>query len=177
MCGIIAYIGPKATPSLLLQGLRRLEYRGYDSAGVAIQNDGKFYISKEVGRVAALEAQVDLNAANGAGIAHTRWATHGGVTEANAHPHVSGDGVVALVHNGIIENAVSLREKLIANGTIIKSETDSETIVHIVSNLYAGLGPFGVGENESTKGDPVESLRQALLLARGTWGIATMFSG
>ena len=176
MCGIIAYIGPKKTTSLLIQGLRRLEYRGYDSSGLAIQNGGDFYTAKEVGRVAALEALVDLDRANGAGIAHTRWATHGGVTVANAHPHLSEDNVVAMVHNGIIENADNLRTALRDSGSTFRSETDSEVLSQMISNLYAGNGPFGTTDSPATKGEPVEAVRQALRLTRGTWGIAVMFN-
>jgi glutamine---fructose-6-phosphate transaminase (isomerizing) len=176
MCGIIGYIGPHETTSLLLQGLRRLEYRGYDSAGMAIHGPEEFYVCKEVGRVAALEALVNTDVASGSGIAHTRWATHGEVTTPNAHPHISNDSKVALVHNGIIENANHLRERLEQNGTVFHSQTDSETLTHLIANLYAGLGPFGEGESPDTMNDPVESVRRALLLSRGTWGIAVLFA-
>ena len=118
MCGIIGYIGPKNTTEILLQGLRRLEYRGYDSAGIAIHENDSFYIAKEVGRVSELEGVVEQGHSSGAGIAHTRWATHGGVTVENAHPHTSYCNDVILVHNGIVENASRLRESLIDNDII-----------------------------------------------------------
>src|SRR5688572_12563990 len=105
MCGIVGYIGNKQALPILLQGLRDLEYRGYDSAGITILNDGKFERIREVGKVDMLVKKIDGQRLDGSvGIAHTRWATHGGVTEANAHPHVVGQGKLVLVHNGIIEN-------------------------------------------------------------------------
>src|SRR3989338_9114741 len=113
MCGIVGYIGKEQALPILLQGLRSLEYRGYDSAGVAILNKGKIERVREVGKVDMLVKKIGkASAAGSIGIAHTRWATHGGVTEKNAHPHLAGDGKLALVHNGIIENYRELREKL-----------------------------------------------------------------
>lgn len=175
MCGIVGYVGPKKTISVLIQGLRRLEYRGYDSAGVAILNDGDLYLRRAVGRVQNLEDVVDSPPESGTGIAHTRWATHGTVTKENAHPHRSINNSVILVHNGIIENAGTLREKLIDAGTHFLSQTDSEVLVHIISHLYDGKGPFGIGESPATKDDALESVRQALRIVRGTWGIVVMF--
>ncbi|MEC7986576.1 MAG: hypothetical protein VX278_15525, partial [Myxococcota bacterium] len=157
MCGIIGYIGPSNTSALLLQGLRRLEYRGYDSAGVAIQQDEGFYLKKQIGMVASLEEIMD-DVPSGAGIAHTRWATHGGVTVPNAHPHLSHDNQVVLVHNGIIENANQLREKLEKQGIKLQSQTDSEALSQIISNLYAGFGPFGEEMDLGTKDKPLESI-------------------
>ena len=175
MCGIIGYIGSKNTANLLVRGLARLEYRGYDSAGIAIHEGDQFYISKEVGQVKELEKIVDLSRENGAGIAHTRWATHGGVTVENTHPHFSQDQKVVLVHNGIIENYAFLKKKLMEQGHIFQSETDSEILVHLIGNFYAGKTAFGEEEYLLTKGKPLDSIRHALQLARGTWGIATMF--
>ena len=117
MCGIIGYIGNKECSRILLQGLRRLEYRGYDSAGIAINADEDFFIGKEVGRVQQLADALPEEIPNGTGIAHTRWATHGGVTQENAHPHLSQNGQIVLVHNGIIENASFLKDRLEAAGT------------------------------------------------------------
>ncbi len=178
MCGIIGYIGAKNTANLLIRGLQRLEYRGYDSAGVAIQNEnGSFYVSKAVGRVQELEKIVDLSNSVGAGIAHTRWATHGGVTVENAHPHLSSCEQVVLVHNGIIENFSQLKNRLHESGHVFKSQTDSEVIAHLVANLYNGHSAFGE-ENASpnTKGEPLEAIRAALRFTRGTWGVAVMFA-
>lgn len=175
MCGIVGYIGSKNTANLLIRGLQRLEYRGYDSAGIAVHQGDKFYVAKQVGRVEELEKIVDVSQGVGAGIAHTRWATHGGVTVENAHPHHSPQKDVILVHNGIIENFALLREKLIKNGSQFYSQTDSEIIAQLVANLYNGLDAFGVGESPSTKGKPLESIRQALRYTRGTWGVAVMF--
>ena len=177
MCGIIGYIGAKNTANLLIRGLQRLEYRGYDSAGIAVHTENGFYLSKEVGRVQELEKIVDLGQTKGAGIAHTRWATHGGVTVENAHPHLSPCEKVVLVHNGIIENFSQLKHKLIESGFSFVSQTDSEVIAHLVANLYNGDSAFGE-ENASpdTKGDPLESIRAALRFARGTWGVAVMFA-
>ena len=178
MCGIIGYIGTKNTANLLIRGLQRLEYRGYDSAGMAVHNnDGSFYVSKEVGRVQELEKIVDLTQTEGAGIAHTRWATHGGVTVENAHPHLSQCGNVVLVHNGIIENFSPLRQKLQESGYTFQSETDSEVIAHLIANLYNGHSAFGEKDaSVETKGNPLEAIRSALRFTRGTWGVAVMFA-
>lgn len=175
MCGIIGYIGTKNTANLLIRGLGRLEYRGYDSAGLVIHEGDSFYTSKEVGRVQELEKIVDISKKDGAGIAHTRWATHGGVTVENAHPHFSEDKEVVLVHNGIIENYSFLKRRLIEQGAQFLSQTDSEVIAHLISNFYAGKSAFGDGESPKTKGEAIESIRSALQLTRGTWGIAVMF--
>ncbi|MBM76390.1 MAG: glutamine--fructose-6-phosphate transaminase (isomerizing) [Proteobacteria bacterium] len=175
MCGIIGYIGNKECSRILLQGLRRLEYRGYDSAGIAINAEDEFFIGKEVGRVQQLADALPEHIPNGTGIAHTRWATHGGVTQANAHPHLSQDSQIVLVHNGIIENASFLQDKLQAAGTEFRSETDSETLVQLISHYYAGKGPFGDGDSPETKEKPIEAVKAALQIVRGTWGIAVMF--
>lgn len=144
MCGIVAYIGKKPATTLLLEGLKRLEYRGYDSAGVAVQNKtGKIQIAKSVGRVRVLEDLIEGKRGfdGGVGIAHTRWATHGGVTEVNAHPHcddpIKGHGI-ALVHNGIIENYASIKIYLTDKGHVFQGQTDTEVLVHLIGELYQG---------------------------------------
>ena len=144
MCGIVAYIGKKPATTLLLEGLKRLEYRGYDSAGVAVQNGtGAIQIAKSVGRVRVLEELIEGKRGfdGGVGIAHTRWATHGGVTEVNAHPHcddpIKGHGI-ALVHNGIIENYASIKIYLTDKGHVFKGQTDTEVLVHLIGELYQG---------------------------------------
>ncbi len=137
MCGIVAYLGHRQARPLLIEGLKRLEYRGYDSAGMAII-DGGLSVARAVGRVAKLEAQVEGNAdfEGTLGIAHTRWATHGGVTEANAHPHRDDRNGIALVHNGIIENYSALRTYLTERGHTFHSETDTEVLAMLIGELY-----------------------------------------
>jgi glucosamine--fructose-6-phosphate aminotransferase (isomerizing) len=137
MCGIIGYIGRENAIPILLEGLKRLEYRGYDSAGVAVINDGQLAIRKAVGKLKNLEGVVWSDPPNGTvGIGHTRWATHGRVTELNAHPHETAGFV--LVHNGIIENYLALKEKLTAEGHTFHTETDTEVIVHLIAKHFAG---------------------------------------
>ena len=141
MCGIVGAVAQRNITPILLEGLRRLEYRGYDSAGIAVLDRDRVGLRRAVGKVAQLEAKLAVDPLNGQlGIAHTRWATHGGVTEANAHPHVSGDRV-AVIHNGIIENYEPLKAELQAKGYVFKSETDTEVIAHLVhDNLKQGVG-------------------------------------
>lgn len=136
MCGIVAYIGKKEAFPIVLKGLKRLEYRGYDSAGVALLSNGELSVYKRAGKVSNLEEHASQhNIAGHAGIGHTRWATHGLPNDINAHPHVSMDGSIALIHNGIIENYDSLRKELISEGYEFKSETDTEVLVHLVDNI------------------------------------------
>ena len=140
MCGIVGFTGNRQAAPILLKGLSRLEYRGYDSAGIAVVHEGEIQVEKVSGRIAKLcEKTKDGAAVLGtAGIGHTRWATHGAPTDFNAHPHVSNDGRFAVVHNGIIENYLALREELMAEGYVFHSETDTETIVHLLEHYYAG---------------------------------------
>lgn len=140
MCGIIGYTGTQDAAPILLDGLKRLEYRGYDSAGIAVMNDGCISVSKITGRIANLCEKTDngrLTLGN-IGIGHTRWATHGAPTDTNAHPHMSNDGKFAVVHNGIIENYMALREELIAKGYHFESQTDTEVVVHLMEMYYQG---------------------------------------
>ncbi|MCI7095934.1 MAG: glutamine--fructose-6-phosphate transaminase (isomerizing) [Clostridiales bacterium] len=140
MCGIVGYTGAQQASPLLLEGLKKLEYRGYDSAGIAVVKDGKISLSKVTGRIANLSEKTDGGRLlpGCTGIGHTRWATHGAPTDTNAHPHVSNDGRFAVVHNGIIENYLELREELTEKGYRFSSETDTEVIVHLVEMYYAG---------------------------------------
>ncbi|OGH59511.1 MAG: glutamine--fructose-6-phosphate aminotransferase [Candidatus Magasanikbacteria bacterium RIFCSPHIGHO2_01_FULL_33_34] len=159
MCGIIGYIGNKQATPFLLQGLRRLEYRGYDSAGMVVIDNTNFNCIKSVGKIDKLAEKLKQTKFTGnIGIAHTRWATHGGVTIENAHPHFSADGSIVLVHNGIIENYRELKDFL---GNIeYKSETDSEILVNLIAHFY--------------KGDLRIAVESALLKVRGTYGIVVM---
>ena len=140
MCGIVGYIGARNAAPVLLEGLRKLEYRGYDSAGIALLSEGKISISKVTGRVENL-CEMTGNGKNipgTLGIGHTRWATHGAPTDTNAHPHLSNDGIFAVVHNGIIENYMDLQEELMKDGYRFESETDTEVIVHLLEKYYSG---------------------------------------
>jgi glucosamine--fructose-6-phosphate aminotransferase (isomerizing) len=165
MCGIVGYVGPKQAAPILIQGLRRLEYRGYDSAGVALLNGGGVQVVKRSGKLSVLAAAVDEATPRGTcGIAHTRWATHGAPNQPNAHPHTSSDGEIALVHNGIIENADSLRALLLEEGFSFQSDTDTEVVVHLIDHLW-------------TDGMPMEdAVAAALRLIDGAYGIAVVSS-
>ena len=143
MCGIVAYVGQKSVAPLLVEGLKRLEYRGYDSAGVAIATDNGIKIGRSVGRVSVLESLIeDTGGFDGhLGIAHTRWATHGSPTEANAHPHIGTTKQghkLAVVHNGIIENYIALRKYLEGKGHVFASETDTEVVAALIAEFYDG---------------------------------------
>ena len=164
MCGIIGYIGPRETKEVLLEGLRRLEYRGYDSAGIAIFHEGKVVIRRSQGKLKELERKCAGERFNGhLGIGHTRWATHGKPSEANAHPHKAGGVVV--VHNGIIENYLTLKKVLSREGHTFKSETDTEILSHLIqSHLFKGA-TFE------------EAVRQALQKVEGAYAIAVLYEG
>jgi glucosamine--fructose-6-phosphate aminotransferase (isomerizing) len=139
MCGIVGYIGPRQAAGLLLDGLKRLEYRGYDSSGIAIVNGKGLEIAKAAGKISALEQQLEGDLPAGTvGIAHTRWATHGAPTTPNAHPHTDQSGRIAVIHNGIIENAAAIRKALQQRGHTFKSETDTEVLAHLVGEFYRG---------------------------------------
>jgi len=140
MCGIVGYIGNQNATPIILNGLKKLEYRGYDSAGIAVLQNGEIEIRRDAGKLNKLSAMVSLQPLEGKlGIGHTRWATHGMPTAANAHPHIGSTGEVVVVHNGIVENYLELKEELIAEGVKFNSETDTETIVHLIE-MYVGTG-------------------------------------
>ena len=163
MCGIVGYIGPKQALPFLIEGLKRLEYRGYDSAGVALFDGEGLETRRAAGKIAKLEGALSADPVTGkVGIAHTRWATHGPPTERNAHPHLSTDETVAVVHNGIIENSNVLRQQLTKLGHTFRSDTDTETIAHLVQELFAG----------SLEEAVAATLRQV----EGTFGIAVVSS-
>lgn len=161
MCGIFGYIGHRNASSLLVKGLLRLEYRGYDSSGVVVRN-GQLQSYKDIGKIS--EMATSLPEIKGSmGIAHTRWATHGGVTKENAHPHLSNDGKVAIVHNGILQNSDALRKRLKRAGVQLNSETDSEVFCHYIAMAL-----------EEGK-EPLEALQSVLSMTRGTWGVCVLF--
>jgi glucosamine--fructose-6-phosphate aminotransferase (isomerizing) len=164
MCGIVAYIGKKEAYPIILKGLKRLEYRGYDSAGIALINQDELNVFKKAGKVSNLEEfMLDQDHAGNSGIGHTRWATHGLPTDTNAHPHVSMDGSIALIHNGIIENYDSLKQELVRQGYLFKSETDTEVLVHLVDFISKKENVwFG------------EALRLALLNVVGAYAIVAI---
>jgi len=141
MCGIMGYVGPRSAADVLLGGLKRLEYRGYDSAGIALAEDGGIYLRRKAGALRVLEELLQQSPppSSRMGIGHTRWATHGGVSDRNAHPHTDCRGEIAIVHNGIIENADELRQELLAAGHTLKSETDSELVAHLLEDGPADL--------------------------------------
>ena len=159
MCGIVCYIGKQEATPILLEGLKRLEYRGYDSAGVAVTDGRETFLVKEVGKVSRLEDKIqEVQPRGKMGIAHTRWATHGRPTVANAHPHTGENGKVFLVHNGIIENYLFLKKELEEKGHTFESQTDTEVLVHLIEEYYDG--------------DLVGAVKKALSRVQGTFGIA-----
>jgi glucosamine--fructose-6-phosphate aminotransferase (isomerizing) len=171
MCGIVGYIGKQDATPVLLEGLRRLEYRGYDSAGVALLNGGTLALRKRIGRIANLAESLVQEPAHGhLGISHTRWATHGAVTDANAHPHIDQEGTLALVHNGVIENYATLREGLVAEGHSFRSQTDTEVLAHLVGKHLCSLQM----EAKLSEALFAEALRGALKQVVGTYGIAVI---
>ncbi|MCX6973666.1 MAG: glutamine--fructose-6-phosphate transaminase (isomerizing) [Verrucomicrobia bacterium] len=168
MCGIVAYIGRSNALPVLMDGLSRLEYRGYDSAGVAIFENGQIHLRKSVGRIANLAEEIEKNPVSGSiGISHTRWATHGAVTRENAHPHTDKSGRLHLVHNGVIENYQNLRDQLIERGHVFHSQTDTEVLAHLVGEAF-DRAP------SRTEAALVEAVRQALRQVIGTYGISVV---
>jgi len=165
MCGIVGYIGEQDSTPIILNGLKRLEYRGYDSAGVAVLDNGHIEIRRDAGKLRHLEALVHDTPVHGRiGIGHTRWATHGEPNTRNAHPHIGSTGEFVVVHNGIVENFLALKEELVAEGTAFNSETDSETIVHLIEKFYASGSSL------------VEAVRATLKQLKGAHGIVVMSS-
>ena len=159
MCGIVGYVGPRPPAPILIEGLKRLEYRGYDSSGIATMNgDGKIFLHKREGRIRNLERQLPDEVPHASlGIAHTRWATHGAPNDINAHPHVSADGRIVVVHNGIVENHSALRRMLSQEGVAFQSDTDTEVIPNLIARVY--------------EGDLEAAVKAALSVLEGTYGI------
>lgn len=165
MCGVVGYIGSKEAAPILIDGLQRLEYRGYDSAGIAVIGDGEIASSKEVGRLVNLEKTLAIRPVQGTlGIGHTRWATHGAPSQINSHPHFSADRSVAVVHNGIIENYAELREGLAAKGYKFLSETDTEVVPHLIDQALKG-GAIS----------PAEAVLSTLKQLRGAYALGILF--
>ena len=161
MCGIVGFTGSLQAKDVLIEGLKRLEYRGYDSAGIAVDDGSTINVVRRLGKVSELDSAVgSADCLGGCGIGHTRWATHGMPSERNAHPHVSCDGSIAVVHNGIIENFVELREELQAKGHVFASETDTEVVAHLVEEAY--------------EGDLLAAVRYAASRLAGAYGIAVI---
>ena len=169
MCGIVGYVGKQKAAAVILEGLKRLEYRGYDSAGLAVLQGNRIDVAKKVGRVENLAKETARHSFTGTtGIGHTRWATHGGVTDANAHPHVSSDGKFAIIHNGVIENYNSIKKFLLSKGYTFASETDTEALVNLIAYHYQK-------EPDTTdKNRFLGSVRKTLMHIEGTYGIAVL---
>ena len=167
MCGIVGYVGDKQALAVVVSGLRRMEYRGYDSAGVAVIADGRLVVRKKAGKLANLESLlgVDPLPESTTGIGHTRWATHGGPTDANAHPHVSEDGTVAVIHNGIIENFAELRDGLTADGVQLASDTDTEVVAHLLARTLPQAGM-----------DLTEAMRRVCLQLQGAFTLVAVLT-
>lgn len=174
MCGIVGYVGPKPALTYLLEGLFRLEYRGYDSAGVAIQNADAITIRKKTGRVNQLSQLCTAQPITGStGIGHTRWATHGEPSDVNSHPHTGGNGEVVLVHNGVIENYSSLRNQLRELGYVFRTGTDTEVLAHLVAHELSE--EIKLGADPTSTQTCVKAIEAALRRVKGTYGLAVLF--
>jgi len=174
MCGIVGYVGYRNVSDLLVEGLRRLEYRGYDSAGIAVQNDGEIVVRKRAGRVNELSLLLEEQPVEGTvGIGHTRWATHGETTDSNSHPHVGGNGEVVVVHNGVIENYDSLRNQLQQNGYVFHSQTDTEVVAHLIAHHLDELVRLGEPPDKIVTG--LKAVEASLCRLKGTYGLGVLF--
>jgi glucosamine--fructose-6-phosphate aminotransferase (isomerizing) len=174
MCGIVGYIGFRNATPYLLEGLHRLEYRGYDSAGVAVLNEGEYHLRKKVGRVQELSSLVEQSPVYGnIGIGHTRWATHGGISDINSHPHIGGEGDVIVVHNGVIENYLTLKKRLQGLGYEFQTTTDTEIVAHLIDYHYQEL--IKGGEEASDAVTCQKALELGLTQLKGTYGLALLF--
>lgn len=164
MCGIVGYIGKEQAAPIVLDGLARLEYRGYDSAGLAVFNGHGIQTRKAMGRLKVLEnlTKGGETMPGTAGIGHTRWATHGAPSDQNAHPHINGEGTIAVVHNGIIENYITLKNKLAGKGYTFASETDTEVLAHLLDYYY--------------NGNPLQAITKVLHRVEGSYALGIMFA-
>jgi glucosamine--fructose-6-phosphate aminotransferase (isomerizing) len=175
MCGIVGYVGGKEAEPLLVEGLRRLEYRGYDSAGLATLQGSRLHLRKRAGRLQELVSHLTERPAPGcAGISHTRWATHGPATDHNAHPHVGGNSLVAVVHNGVIENYAVLKRQLESEGVVFQSDTDTEVIAQLIADNLQRLHETAGNWNHLSQDDFIEAVSQALSQLKGTYGLAVV---
>ena len=179
MCGIVGYVGPRRIVPVVLEGLRRLEYRGYDSAGIVYLQEGKLVKHRAAGKLSALEAIIDeaIVAPSHIGLGHTRWATHGAPTTENAHPHSDCSGNLVVVHNGIIENYHSLREELIAKGHRFSSETDTEVLAHLIEEYLTGASPAVATPAPAVADDLVTAIRRALERVEGSYALGVLWAG
>ena len=177
MCGIVGYVGPRVAQDFLVEGLRRLEYRGYDSAGTATLNgNNELNVTRSVGRIATLAKEIATKPCeSGIGIGHTRWATHGAATISNAHPHIGGDNILAMAHNGVIENFAELRTHLKQQGYEFQSETDTEVVAHLIAS-YIEPKINEAGGGEVSPKVAVIAIKEAIAQLRGTFGLAIIFS-
>ena len=175
MCGIVGYVGPRIAQDFLVEGLRRLEYRGYDSAGTATLNkNNELNVTKSVGRIATLAKEIAAEPCDsGIGIGHTRWATHGAATVENAHPHIGGEKILAMAHNGVIENFAELRSMLKQKGYTFQSETDTEVVAHLIASY---IEPKLKEGGELDPNIAVVAIKEAIAHLRGTFGLAIIFS-
>ena len=164
MCGIVGYIGKSQAAPILLDGLAKLEYRGYDSAGMAVYNGEEIKMVKSMGRLKVLEELTHGGETlpGTVGIGHTRWATHGQPSDINSHPHFNTSGTIAVVHNGIIENYMALKEKLVSKGYVFKSETDTEVVAHLIDYYY--------------RGNPLEAITKVMHRVEGSYALGILFS-
>ncbi len=175
MCGIVGYVGPGEASDFLLEGLRRLEYRGYDSSGIVTIDGGRLVVTKTAGRIDNLsQALADSPTPGTTGIGHTRWATHGPATDENAHPHFGGNKTLALVHNGVIENFRAIKERLIEQGCEFQSATDSEVVAQLIATEMESL-PDDISESIDPYAPLVEAVQKSLSQLRGTYGLAIVF--
>ncbi|MBV9593339.1 MAG: class II glutamine amidotransferase, partial [Actinobacteria bacterium] len=165
MCGIVGYVGPRPALDVIVEGLRRLEYRGYDSAGVAVVTEaGQLEIRKKAGRIENLDKEIAAHPLHGmVGIGHTRWATHGAPNDRNAHPHVDAGSRIAVVHNGIIENFAALKAELQAGGVVFASDTDTEIVAHLLAAELRALG-----------GSTADALRAVCLRLEGAFTLVVI---
>ncbi|HIE98290.1 MAG TPA: glutamine--fructose-6-phosphate transaminase (isomerizing), partial [Fuerstia sp.] len=174
MCGIVGYVGFRSVSELLLEGLHRLEYRGYDSAGIAVMADDGIVLRKRAGRVGELAALLDEQPVRGSiGIGHTRWATHGETTDENSHPHIGGNGEVAIVHNGVIENYISLRNQLQEMGYVFQSQTDTEVVAHLIAHHLSEQQKLNC--DEPCMRTCLRAINLSLDQLKGTFGLCVLF--
>jgi len=174
MCGIVGSVGTRDVTNFLIEGLHRLEYRGYDSAGIAVVDQGSIHIRKRTGRVQELVSLVDERPVTGtAGIGHTRWATHGVPCDKNSHPHVGGEGEVVLVHNGVIENYNALRNQLQELGYVFRTDTDTEVVAHLMAHHYQEQVKFG--EDPASQKTCLTALKLTIRQLKGTYGLGVLF--